>query len=310
MYVFLYFEPNVPKYFPDAPYTPVKLSEIFAAWYITPLQGLPSIPIQFGFLMLLAFALQCALFGAGKRIKERTWEISDVLLLCSLGLFATIPFIPFELNRAAFVGPRMVYVLWLAVAAAAGANHRINRRQHVAITITGILFAMCHLVLIHSQVGSVARVISQVPRVPSGNEGQFGILIEDWNRKPKMDTLAFDPFTFSGVKSFLEADLVLFNGPWLRAPNGLLGNKNDLPSDNQKEHPFLLPDTLANSPRLMDEVRKKIRIVLAEGDNGPELKRKQMIERIFPAGSLHCQPSQYYEMCETAGQSGTIESAP
>ena len=169
---------------------------------------------RLGLVVLLLSCLALAAEGIVGRWRTRQLRASDSMLILTVTILIAIPILPASMNGSDFFSQRLMIIPWLGAIAAASAT---GRRVARVAPIFAVVLAVATLAPAEFFFRPVAHQLWALEHqsLPEHAEG-IAILDPAMLKAVRVQhQLGFNPYLWSGVLPFLQADDVMLNSPFM-----------------------------------------------------------------------------------------------
>jgi hypothetical protein len=169
---------------------------------------------RLGLVVLLLGCLALAAEGFAGRWRKRRLRPSDSMLLMTAAILVAIPILPASMNGSDFFSQRLMIIPWLGAIAAASATERRVARIAAGFAIILTITTLAAAEFFFRPVSQQLFVLEHQP-LPQHTEG-LAILDPAMLKAVRVQhQLGFNPYLWSGVLPFLQADDVMLNSPFM-----------------------------------------------------------------------------------------------
>jgi hypothetical protein len=169
---------------------------------------------RLGLVVLLLGCLALAAEGFAGRWRRRQLRSSDCMLIMTVTLLTVIPILPASMNGSDFFSQRLMVIPWLGGIAAASVTERRVARIAAAFAIVLAITTLAAADFFFRPVSQQLFALEHQP-LPQHTEG-LAILDPAMLQAVRVQhQLGFNPYLWSGVLPFLQADDVMLNSPFM-----------------------------------------------------------------------------------------------
>ena len=171
---------------------------------------------RLGLYMILIGCLGMAATRLMARWRSRELRPSDTMLFGSAALLIAIPILPPSMNGSDYFAARLMIFPWLGAIAAASGYASPERLRRIA---PAFALGMAAVTLLPAEI--FIRPVShqlaalETQPLPGGAQGLAILDPAMLGAVRREHELGFNPYVWSGVLPFLNADDVMLNSPWL-----------------------------------------------------------------------------------------------
>ena len=169
---------------------------------------------RLGLIVLLLGCLVLAAEGFAARWQKRQLRPSDSMLIMTLAILLAIPILPASMNGSDFFSQRLMIIPWLGAVAAASATERRIARIAAAFAVVLTMTTLAAAEFFFRPVSQQLFALEHQP-LPQHTEG-LALLDPAMLKAVRVQhQLGFNPYLWSGVLPFLQADDVMLNSPFM-----------------------------------------------------------------------------------------------